>query len=43
MPHKPAVIACARRMLGILNAMVRKGLTWQETEVGQGQFLPDSA
>lgn len=43
MTYTPAVIACARRMLGILNAMVRKGLTWQETNVGQGQFLPDPA
>jgi len=40
LPHKPAVIACARRMLGILNAMVRDGLTWPETQVGQGHFLP---
>jgi hypothetical protein len=39
-PHKPAVIACARRMLGILNAMLRDGLIWQDTKVGQGQFLP---
>lgn len=43
MPHKPAVIACARRMLGILNAMLRDGLTWQQTQVGQGVFLPDPA
>lgn len=43
MTHKPAVIACARRMLGILNAMVRDGLTWPETTVGQGQFLPQPA
>lgn len=43
MPYKAAIIACARRMLGILNAMVREGLTWQETKVGQGQFLPDPA
>jgi len=42
-PYKVAIIACARRMLGILNAMVRKGLTWQETKVGQGQFLPKEA
>ncbi len=42
LPHKPAVIACARRMLGILNAMVRDGLTWPETQVGQGHFLPTS-
>jgi transposase len=43
LPHKPAVIACARRMLGILNAMLREGITWHETQVGQGQFLPDPA
>lgn len=43
MPHKAAIIACARRMLGILNAMLRDGLTWQETAVGQGQFLPHPA
>ena len=40
MPYKVAIIACARRMLGILNAMVREGITWQQTRVGQGQFLP---
>lgn len=38
--YKPAIIACARRMLGILNAMIRDGLTWSETRVGQGAFLP---
>jgi len=43
MPYKVAIIACARRMLGILNAMVREGLTWQQTMVGQGQFLPKEA
>jgi transposase len=43
LPYKAAIIACARRMLGILNAMVREGLTWKETKVGQGQFLPDPA
>lgn len=43
MPYKVAIIACARRMLGILNAMVRDGITWQETKVGQGQFVPDAA
>jgi len=41
--HKVAVIACARRMLGILTAMVRDGLTWQHTRVSQGQFLPNTA
>lgn len=43
MPHKPAVIACARKMLGILNAMLRDGLVWADTEVGKGRFLPDPA
>jgi len=38
-PHKVAMIACERRLVGILNAMLRDGLTWQETEVGQGRFL----
>ncbi len=42
-PHKVAVVACARRMLGILTAMLRDGLTWHETKVGQGAFLPTSA
>ena len=39
-PKKVALLACARRTLGILNAMVREGLTWQQTAVGQGRFLP---
>jgi transposase len=43
MPYKAAVIACARRMLGILNAMVREGITWLETQVAQGRFLPNPA
>ena len=43
MAYTPAVIACARRMLGILNAMVRDGITWQQTRVGQKHFLPDPA
>lgn len=43
LPYKAAIIACARRMLGILNAMVRDGLTWPETKVGQDQFLPNPA
>jgi hypothetical protein len=33
------MIACERRLVGILNAMLRDGLTWQETDVGQGHFL----
>jgi hypothetical protein len=31
-----------RRFLTILNAMVREGLTWQQTKVAQGVFLPKS-
>jgi len=39
-PYKVAIIACVRRMPGILNAMVREGITWRQTMVGQGQLLP---
>lgn len=39
-PVKVALCACARRLLGILAAMVRDDLTWPETKVGQGAFLP---
>lgn len=42
-PHKLAMIACMRRLLGILTMMLRDGLTWQQTDVGQGKFLPDAA
>jgi transposase len=38
--HKVAMIACLRRLLGILGAMCRDQLTWSETMVGQGRFLP---
>ena len=38
-----ARIACMRRLLGILNVMVRDELTWQETNVGQGMFLRGAA
>src|SRR5829696_4602848 len=34
--HKQAMIACVRRLLGILNAMLREGRTWQETNVVHG-------
>jgi transposase len=40
---KQARIACLRKLLGILNAMVRDGLTWQQTRTGQGTFLLKSA
>ena len=39
---KQARIACMRRFLGILNAMVRDNLTWPQTKVGQGVFVPKS-
>jgi len=42
-PHKQALVACMRRLLGILNAMVRDGLTWDQTQVGQGRFLARAA
>jgi len=42
MEPKPALIACARRMVGILNAMVRDDLLWSETRVGQGAFMTPS-
>ena len=41
--HKQAMVACVRRVLGIMNAMARDGLTWQQTQVGQGVFLPAAA
>jgi transposase len=42
-PVKVARIACIRKLLGILTAMRRDGLTWQETAIGQGQFLAPAA
>lgn len=41
--HKVAMVACLRRLLGVLTAMVRDGLTWPETLVAQGRFLPATA
>ncbi len=38
-PHKLAMVACMRRLLGILTVMLRDGLTWQQPRVGQGHFL----
>jgi hypothetical protein len=32
---KPTLTAIARRLVALLNAMVRDGLTWDQTEVGQ--------
>lgn len=39
--HKEAIIACLHRLLGILNVMARDELTWSQTKVGQGLFLPN--
>jgi transposase len=39
-PRKVALLACARRTLGVINAMMREEITWQQTKVRQGQFLP---
>ena len=38
--YKVAMVATMRRYLGILNAMLRDGLTWPQTDVSQGRFLP---
>jgi transposase len=42
-PVKVARIACIRKLLGIVTAMMRDELTWPETEVGQGWHLPAAA
>ena len=42
-PSKVAIIACLRRMLGILTVMLRDGLDWTETKVGQGAVAPEFA
>lgn len=42
-PHKVALIGCARWLLTIMTAMLRDGLTWEQTHVGQGAFLPATA
>lgn len=39
-PRKVIVIALARRLVGIVNAMVREDLTWTETDVAQGRVGP---
>lgn len=37
--HKQIIVAILRRMLGILTAMVRDNLDWQDTRIGQGVYL----
>lgn len=39
-PYKVAMVATMRRFLAILNAMLRDGLDWSQTDVGQGRCLP---
>ena len=41
--HKVAMVACMRRLLGLLNAMIREKLAWPATDVGPGQFLVPAA
>lgn len=41
-PPKVATIACARRLLGILNAMLRENLTWTQTKVVTRLLTPVS-
>lgn len=41
--HKVAMVACMRRLVGILTAMLRDGLRWDQTKVGQGLFLESSS
>lgn len=42
-PRKLIVIALARRMVGIVNAMVREDLLWAETEVALGRVGPQAS
>jgi transposase len=41
-PEKVALIACARKLLTILNAMVRAGTAWQVGKDDAGQDQPDA-
>lgn len=42
-PHKVIMVAIARRMLGVLGAMEREQLHWEETRNGQGMPGPAAA
>lgn len=42
-PAKVALIACARRLLGILNAMARDGLTWSQPTAAHAHELAAAA
>lgn len=42
-PHKVAIVAVARRMLGLLNVMIRDDLDWQELDVVQAATVPAAA
>lgn len=39
-PHKVATIACSRRLLGILNAMLRDNVMWSQTNVATQMITP---
>ncbi len=39
-PRKLIVIALARHLVGIVNAMVREDLTWEQTDVARGRVGP---
>jgi transposase len=38
--HKQTIVACLRKLLGVLTVMLRDKLDWHETRVGQGVYLP---
>ena len=38
-----AVVACMRRLLGLLTAMVRTGCTWDQLDVHQRSNLREAA
>ena len=39
-PHKGALVACMRRLVGLLNAMLRDGVRWEELRVVQQHAPP---
>ena len=41
-PHKLVLVACMRKLLTILNAMLRTQTTWTPHENRTGQAVPDT-
>lgn len=41
--RRPPKVACARRLLGILSAMLRDGVAWDQTDVARAACPPVSA